>query len=130
MLKAALSHQLSVIDGPPGTGKTQTILNLVATLVAQGKTVGIVSGVNSAVDNVVEKPPEEGYGFLGANVGKREKVEAFLREQGRLGELWEEWEATACFRMRRYFAYGSNEEARIRAALDAVEQDPFPPRFA
>lgn len=24
---------------------------------------------------------------------------------------------------------GSNEEARIRAALDAVEQDPFPPRF-
>ena len=25
---------------------------------------------------------------------------------------------------------GSNEEARIRAALDAVEQDPFPPRFA
>ena len=25
---------------------------------------------------------------------------------------------------------GSNEEARIRAALDAVEQDPFPPRLA
>mgnify|MGYP000845798574 FL=1 len=94
-LEAALSHQLSVIDGPPGTGKTQTILNLVTTLVAQGKTVGIVSGANSAVDNVVEKLTEEGYGFLVANVGNREKVEAFLREQGRLRELREEWEATA-----------------------------------
>ena len=54
-IRAALTHQISIIDGPPGTGKTQTILNLIASLIAQGKTVGVVASANSAVENVVKK---------------------------------------------------------------------------
>ena len=68
-IRAALTHQISIIDGPPGTGKTQTILNLIASLIAQGKTVGVVASANSAVENVVKKLSDEGYGFLIATSG-------------------------------------------------------------
>jgi hypothetical protein len=44
-LKKGLTHRISVIDGPPGTGKTQTILNLVANIIrCPGKTVGVGVG--------------------------------------------------------------------------------------
>ena len=51
----ALANRISVIEGPPGTGKTQTILNIIANLVLQGKTLQVVSNNNSAIDNVIEK---------------------------------------------------------------------------
>ena len=90
-IRAALTHQISIIDGPPGTGKTQTILNLIATLIAQGKTVGVVAGANSAVDNVVDKLTEEGYGFLVANLGNAERVKEFRQREGLLEKRREEW---------------------------------------
>ncbi|HBV97607.1 MAG: hypothetical protein JL50_03815 [Peptococcaceae bacterium BICA1-7] len=43
-LENALTSSISVIEGPPGTGKTQTIMNIIANLVAvQGKSVAVVS---------------------------------------------------------------------------------------
>ena len=33
-IDTALRHRISVIEGPPGTGKTQTILNLIANIVS------------------------------------------------------------------------------------------------
>src|SRR5262249_48963177 len=39
----ALSGQNLVIEGPPGTGKSQTITNLIAAALAKGKTVLFVS---------------------------------------------------------------------------------------
>jgi len=41
-----------VVEGPPGTGKSQTIVNLVAELVAQDKTVLFVSEKKAALDVV------------------------------------------------------------------------------
>ena len=90
-IRAALTHQISIIDGPPGTGKTQTILNLIASLIAQGQTVGVVAGANSAVDNVVDKLTEEGYGFLVANLGKAERVKEFHQREGVLEQRREAW---------------------------------------
>lgn len=55
----ALTNQISFIEGPPGTGKTATILNLVSCITALHKTVAVVSGNNSAIQNVEEKV--EGY---------------------------------------------------------------------
>ena len=54
-VEEALSNQLSIIQGPPGTGKTQTILNIIANILLSGKTVMVVSGNNSATENVKEK---------------------------------------------------------------------------
>jgi AAA domain len=78
----ALRRSVSVIEGPPGTGKTETILNLVANIVVAGdRSIGVVSLNNAAVDNVREKFEESGFGYVIANLGKREKRDAFLTAQ-------------------------------------------------
>jgi len=78
-LENALTSSISVIEGPPGTGKTQTILNLIANLVAiQGKSVAVVSNNNEAVKNVIEKMEEGGYDFLTALLGKGSNQDTFF----------------------------------------------------
>lgn len=78
-LENALTSSISVIEGPPGTGKTQTILNIIANLVAiQRKSVAVVSNNNEAVKNVLEKMDKQGYGFLTAMLGKNDNQEAFF----------------------------------------------------
>ena len=79
----ALSNRISVIEGPPGTGKTQTILNIIANLVIQGKTVQVVSNNNSAIDNIIEKmaSPKYGFGFIAALLGRDERKVGFIKHQ-------------------------------------------------
>lgn len=78
-LENALENSISVIEGPPGTGKTQTILNLIANLVAvQNKSVAVVSNNNEAVKNVIEKMSNKGYGFLTALLGKSSNQDDFF----------------------------------------------------
>lgn len=69
---------ISVIKGPPGTGKTQTILNIIANLVANNKTIALVSGNNEATRNVKEKLDKNGYGFIVAELGKDDNVTDFF----------------------------------------------------
>ncbi|HVQ01119.1 MAG TPA: AAA domain-containing protein [Candidatus Thermoplasmatota archaeon] len=54
-VQQALSKSLSVITGPPGTGKSQVVLNIIANAVYQNKTVLFASKNNKAVDVVLEK---------------------------------------------------------------------------
>ena len=78
----ALTRPISVIEGPPGTGKTETILNLIANIVAvQHMTVGIVSFGNAAVDNIRDKLHEQGFGHLIGNLGRKEKRDEFFARQ-------------------------------------------------
>lgn len=78
-LDHALRSKISIIEGPPGTGKTQTILNILANLaVMQEKKVAVVSGNNAAVQNVRDKLEAEGYPFLVAGLGNNENKENFF----------------------------------------------------
>ncbi len=77
----SMNHQISVIEGPPGTGKTQTILNIIANIIMQGKTVAVVSNNNEATANVYEKLKEKGYEFICATLGKKENKERFIEAQ-------------------------------------------------
>lgn len=54
-LDNALNERISIIEGPPGTGKTTTIINILANLMYQNKKVLVVSKNNSAIENVAEE---------------------------------------------------------------------------
>lgn len=77
-VERAFSAQISVIEGPPGTGKTQTILNILANILLRGQTVAVLSNNNAAVENVYEKLEKYGLGYLVAKLGNQEKREAFF----------------------------------------------------
>lgn len=84
----ALENSISIIEGPPGTGKTQTILNIIANVVAKGKTVGVVSGNNSATSNVQEKLKKNGFGFITSLLGNlSNKAEFFQNNQGEVPDI-------------------------------------------
>jgi len=80
-VKNALSHNISIIEGPPGTGKTQTILNIIANIVMNGKTVMVVSNNNPATDNVFEKLQKYGYDFIAAQMGSSKNKTKFINEK-------------------------------------------------
>ena len=54
-IESALKDRISIIEGPPGTGKTTTILSIIANLVVRGKRVAVISKNNSAIDNIKEE---------------------------------------------------------------------------
>ncbi|MBD9609158.1 MULTISPECIES: AAA domain-containing protein [Pseudomonas] len=79
-VERAFSAQISVIEGPPGTGKTQTILNILANILLRGQTVAVLSNNNAAVENVYEKLEKYGLGYLVAKLGNQDKREAFFAD--------------------------------------------------
>lgn len=87
----ALNNQISVIEGPPGTGKTQTILNIISNAIIHGLTVGVVSNNNSATSNVIEKLNKYGVDFIAAFLGNTENEEQFIDNQTGLFPLMEGW---------------------------------------
>jgi len=62
--------RLVSVFGPPGTGKSQTIVNLVAHLIANGKTVLVASRMDKAVDVVAERLNNLGAPFLALRAGR------------------------------------------------------------
>ncbi|KGN36517.1 AAA domain-containing protein [Knoellia subterranea] len=63
-IEAARTGAHLVIHGPPGTGKSQTIANLVANLAADGKRVLFVAEKRAAIDAVVGRLDRVGLGDL------------------------------------------------------------------
>ena len=57
---AAVKGHSFVMDGPPGTGKSQTIANMVAELIAAGRSVLFVSEKAAALDVVFKRLEERG----------------------------------------------------------------------
>ena len=75
-----------VIHGPPGTGKSQTIANLIATLLAEGKRVLFVSEKTAALDVVKRRLEECGLGAfcLDLHSDRARKSEVYLQLKGAL----------------------------------------------
>lgn len=95
---AAISGKSFVLDGPPGTGKSQTIANIIGGLIANRKTVLFVSEKIVALEVVRERLEQRGLGSLilelhssktsrkdvaqtlGASLTSRARVQPRLRE--------------------------------------------------
>ncbi|XP_026474754.1 LOW QUALITY PROTEIN: DNA replication ATP-dependent helicase/nuclease DNA2-like [Ctenocephalides felis] len=71
VLKVLTTQDYLLIQGMPGTGKTQTVVALIKLLVSLDKTVLITSHTHSAVDNVLVKLHEAGVDFLRLGTSKR-----------------------------------------------------------
>ena len=70
VVKNVENAKLVSVFGPPGTGKSQTIVNLCAHLIANGKTVLVASRMDKAVDVVAERLNELGAPFLALRAGR------------------------------------------------------------
>ena len=128
----ALANPLSVIEGPPGTGKTQTILNIIANAVMNGESVAVVSSNNSATANVQEKLKKSGIGFISAYLGNSQNKTDFINAQTVLPELFS-WRITAQEKLglRRYLQalffelndmlQNKNRLSEVRSELEGVE---------
>jgi len=78
-VERAFAAQISLIEGPPGTGKTQTILNIIANILLRGETIAILSNNNAAVANVYEKLAKSGLDYLIAKLGNGQNRREFFR---------------------------------------------------
>lgn len=83
----AFSNPLSVIEGPPGTGKTQTILNIIANAVMNNQSVAVVSSNNSATKNVFEKLEKNDISFISALLGSSQNKKEFIDAQTEIPDL-------------------------------------------
>ncbi len=64
VIAAAVAGADLVVVGPPGTGKSQTIANLVATLTARGKSVLFVAEKRAAIEAVSKRLTQQNLGDL------------------------------------------------------------------
>ncbi|MFM7469759.1 MAG: AAA domain-containing protein [Vampirovibrionales bacterium] len=83
----ALINQLSIIEGPPGTGKTQTILNIIANAIVRGESVAVVSSNNSATKNVLDKLKKYNVDFIAAYLGNTVNKKDFISSQNVLPDI-------------------------------------------
>jgi very-short-patch-repair endonuclease len=92
-INTVLSGRSLVIHGPPGTGKSQTIANLIAALVARGRKVLFVAEKRAAIDAVLSrlKSVELGGTVLDIHDGTRDRMR-ICRD---LGETLEQAQSTA-----------------------------------
>jgi very-short-patch-repair endonuclease len=79
-IAAVLRGQSAVIHGPPGTGKSQTIANLIASLVATGKRVLFVAEKRAALQVVLKRLQQVGLDKIaidlhGADISPRRVME-------------------------------------------------------
>lgn len=91
VVNAVAAGRSLVVEGPPGTGKSQTISNLIATLAAQGKSVLFVAEKRAAIEAVAKRLEQVGLGELsldlhGASLKKKELAASLARSLDAVGE--------------------------------------------
>lgn len=73
--------QCAVVHGPPGTGKSQTITNLIATLTASGKTILFVAEKRAALEVVMNRLTAVGLDHLALDLHGAEQTPKKVMER-------------------------------------------------
>lgn len=84
--KSLNTPDFTLLEGPPGSGKTTAITELIYQLLMDGKRVMLVASTHVAVDNVLEKLHEEfnkdpmRYGIVPLRIGREEAISEVIKE--------------------------------------------------
>ncbi|MBQ8996590.1 AAA family ATPase [Candidatus Saccharibacteria bacterium] len=127
----AILNNISFIEGPPGTGKTQTILNILANLIIRKQTIQVVSNNNSAIENIEEKLHDLNLDFFIAKLGSSSNKDEFIKNQKNLPEFREtkfDFEQTAAELKSLYsqiqeIYQAEKELAKLRASLSEAKTE-------
>ena len=90
-INAALYGESFVLQGPPGTGKSQTIANVIATMMAWGRSVLFVAEKRAAIDAVTKRLTQvslDGFvmDFHGGTLRRRERARRLDESLAAIGE--------------------------------------------
>jgi len=91
-INAVLAGQDLIVRGPPGTGKSQTIANLIATLAARGQRVLFVAEKRAAIEAVLKRLDQAGLADLvfdlhGGVAARRQVAQELVRSLGATGTV-------------------------------------------
>ena len=82
--KALSTPDLAILEGPPGSGKTTVILELICQIVKQGKRILLCGSTHVAIDNVLERLKEQGYlkkfNILPVRIGDENRINNDVKE--------------------------------------------------
>ncbi|HZR53986.1 MAG TPA: AAA domain-containing protein [Streptosporangiaceae bacterium] len=119
-IDTVLAGQSLVIHGPPGTGKSQTIANLIAALVARGRKVLFVAEKRAAIDAVLSRLSlaELGDIVLDIHEGTRDRMR-IAKDLGATLDLARQSVPAETARVRRRLA---DRVQRLRRHADALHE--------
>jgi very-short-patch-repair endonuclease len=119
-IDTVLDGQSLVIHGPPGTGKSQTIANLIAALVARGRKVLFVAEKRAAIDAVLSRltMAELGDIVLDIHEGTRDRMR-IAKDLGATLDLARQSVPSETARVRRRLA---DRVQRLRRHADALHE--------
>ena len=138
---AAMKNEITVVTGPPGTGKSQMIVNAVAAAVACGESVLLASKNNHAVDVVIERLRQVSPAAAIMRAGSADRrtdlakvVNEAVQARRRSNGVWQpskEWRETKkrveeVHRLMRNRVQAERELDEARRALDSALSD-LPP---
>ena len=91
---------ITLLEGPPGSGKTTAICELVLQLVERGKRVLLCGSTHYSIDNVLERILDDEFPVDAIRIGRLDRVDRRVREtqlDSRVEALVETWKSTAGF---------------------------------
>jgi superfamily I DNA and/or RNA helicase len=105
------TRDIAILDGPPGSGKTTTLVELILQLIGRGKRVLMVASTHVAVDNVLERIEDA--------CSDDNMIDSFGVIPLRIGS-----EANVSDRAAKYLVRNivATERERIRAELERIER--------
>lgn len=103
-----------IIHGPPGTGKSQTIANLIGMLLSDGKSVLFVSEKTAALDVVKRRLDKAGLGVFCLDLHS---------ERGKSAQVYEQLAESLCFEEdKRTEFFAANRHKNLQSHLNATCQ--------
>ena len=82
--KALNTPDFAILEGPPGSGKTTVILELICQIVKQGKRILLCGSTHVAIDNVLERLKEKNYlgkfNILPVRIGDENRINQDVTE--------------------------------------------------